>query len=74
MNEIQQQVDLFESIKGTKGSHYKLAKLCESKGFVVQMDEENNERSEVKLAGCQHPDGSDIVVGVIVGDAEAVIK
>lgn len=74
MNETQQQADVFETIRGATGSHMALAELCESKGFVVDMDSENNERSEIKISGAWHTDGSDIVVGEIIGDAEAVIK
>jgi hypothetical protein len=71
---IQGDIDRFEALRGTKRTHYDLARKCESEGFNVQLDSEDNERSRVLLPGAWHPDGSDIQLGEIIGDASAVIQ
>ena len=69
----QKQINAFDEIRGESGSHYDLAKKVESIGLVVEMDPDNNERSEVVLSGVFNRDGSNIVIGEIVGDSEAKI-
>lgn len=70
----QKQMDALSAIRGQQGTHYDLALAVEALGFEVRMDAENNERSEIVLTGCWNPDGSNIIVGEILGDSEAVIR
>ena len=68
----QQQITKLDEIRGTKGAHFDLALQVEELGLVVDADTDNNERSEIKLCG-GNPDGTEVVVGEIVGDADAEI-
>lgn len=74
MSTEQEQITALDSVRGRKGSHYALAEMVADLGLIVDPDGENNERSEIKLLGHQNDDGSDIVVGEILGDSEAVIR
>ena len=69
----QQQIDKLDSIRGVTGSHMDLAARVESIGLYVNMDSEDNERSEIILMGDWSESGGDVVVGEIIGDAEATI-
>lgn len=73
MSGLQAECDRWDSMVGRKGSHYALAKALEEAGFQVDMDPEDNERSVVKLQGVSHPDGTDVVLGYVIGDADAEI-
>lgn len=73
MSAIQEQINKLDAIRGETGSHHDLAEKLEALGFEVQLDSDDNEHSWVKLPGAWHPDGSDIVVAEIRGDAEARI-
>ena len=70
---IQGLCDSFETIRGTKGTHYDLANMVRDIGLEVRADTENNELSQVILPGTCNIDGSDIVIGKIVGGHEAEI-
>lgn len=59
-------------IDGQQGSHYDLARYAECKGFTVEPDTDDNERSFIARAGDEDFDLR--IVGEIVGDAEAVIR
>lgn len=68
----QKQLDAFEQLVGKRGAHSDLARECEEIGLYTCSPD--NERSLVLLQGCWASDGSDIVVGKIVGDADAVVE
>jgi hypothetical protein len=74
MNAFVQQCEVFEAFRNRTGHHSDLAKALEMAGFVVDLDSDHNGHSFVKLQGCWHSDGSDIVIGEIWGDSDAVIK
>ena len=57
------------AINGQQGSHYDLAQWVEGKGFEVQPDPDNNQRSILARPGPE-----DFGVREIVGDAEAVVR
>ena len=59
------------AINGQKGSHYDLARYAEAKGFEVQGDPDDMEKSFVARPGSE--DFGDRIIGEINGDAEAVI-
>ena len=65
-------IDKFEQQRGKTGTRRELTKLIEDIGHVVEAHA--SERSVIKLSGVWNPDGSDCVIGEIVGDDEAVIK
>ena len=69
----QEQLDAFAGLTNQTGTHVELADLCRDIGLLVQPDTTNRSRSWVKLPGCQNPDGSDVILGEIVGEAEAKI-
>jgi hypothetical protein len=73
----QEQINEFErKFVGRKGHHSDLAKQLRRAGFSVEMDEETGNDASlslVKLQGCWNPDGSDIVLGHVLGDSEAEI-
>jgi hypothetical protein len=69
---LQEQLNRLDAIRGTKGARSDLARQVDALGFEVRMDSDN-ERSELVLQGAWAPDGSDIVVGEIIGDADAEI-
>ena len=72
---FQEQLTQFDSIRGSRGSHYELAKKCKAIGLFVDEETGGDDRlSLVKLQGCWNPDGSDTVIGQIVGDSAAVIE
>jgi len=73
MSYVQYQIDQLEQFRGMQGHHGDLASLVESLGFAVDPDPEDSHRSEIKLQGCWHRGGEDIVVGAIVGDEDATI-
>lgn len=70
----QNQLDALESIRGTKGHHFDLAKQVKAIGLAVLEDSDDNELSTIRLVGVFGKYGEDIVVGHIRGDAEAVIE
>lgn len=59
------------AINGQTGSHYDLAQYAGAKGFEVEADTDDNERSVIARPGSE--DFGDRVIGEIVGDAEATI-
>lgn len=70
----QQQIDAFDALRGTKGEYADLAYRAEALGLEVRPDPDNNERSDVILPGVWNPDGSDVVIGEIIGDTDAEIR
>lgn len=73
MTAEQQQLDALAALRGKVGRHFDLANDLQDLGFKVRPDKENNERSEIVLRGVCNSDGSDCVVGEILGDSEARI-
>lgn len=67
------QLDSLDAIRGTRGHHSELAKQVESIGLYVLEDSDDNELSTIRLQGVCAADGSDVVVGTIRGDSDAVI-
>ena len=59
--------------EGQRGSHFELATRLEAAGYVVQLDSDDNERSDVRIRGAVDVRGADIVIGEIRGDSEAEI-
>lgn len=59
------------AINGQHGSHYDLARWVESKGFQIEADPDDNERSIVARPGVE--DFGEREIGEITGDAEAVV-
>lgn len=74
MSDSTRQAAAFDELRGKTGTHYDLAALCDVAGLHVVADPDDNMRSIVFLAGCWAPDGSDIQVGEIIGDAAAAIQ
>lgn len=58
---------LSDEFHGMTGAHTDLANCLEAAGFLVEMNPENNERSQIRVHG------SDLAYGEIRGDAEAEI-
>ena len=70
----QAQLEALDAIRGTTGHHSDLAKQVKALGFKVLADSDDNELTTIRLVGVYAADGSDVAVGVIRGDAEAVIE
>ena len=60
------------AIHGTTGSHFDLAAWVEDKGFQVEPDTDDMERSEIARLGDEDWDRR--VIGEILGDSEAIVK
>jgi hypothetical protein len=60
------------AINGQRNDHYDLARYAEAKGFQVEADPDDMQKSLIARPGPE--DFGDRVVGEITGDAEAEIK
>lgn len=58
-------------INGTRDCHYDLARYAESKGFLVEADPDDNQKSLIVRQGDEPFD--DRVIGEINGDEDAII-